>query len=528
MKKIRTLLCIAALSVKAAFAQSEFSTVWDTKANVNPEWNAFNDDLSLILVGDLKEIEMIDGTNGKSLWKFNAKEKLGVKSMEDWFFLFAKEGDPVEIVYKKPKEENKTSLYLDPRTGIINNSISEKDLKTKNNRPVRSKTKTMFAGSAYDPGSSTFLNINYNDRVLKSAVNGTNMDMEIQAMGGYNWTVNITGKCVRHLCDNLLSSDEPAMMVSLFCSNEKVFVVYEGISVLDLKTGKLLWTTSFDNVQSSVGLKASQEIGRSPMPVTSDDAVYICDFSKEEKTIKKIDITTGNVLWKSDKLKNDDVVSQLEIVNNTLIAKFGGTVRKEKFIPNANGGIGDGTYKVNYSYEGTTDVRAYDAATGKPKWNINTMYPDDKFSKSECSILIENNKIALCSDKHFFLLNPENGATLSKTPIDKTIGDPQILSTYQGMIILEGNKGIAAFNDNGDQSYAVNTGKRLFSEFKGDAFIVWTGKEIDDKNEFIRFDLKSGKIMGKLKGTYRPRFDTTGNYFLRFNDKAITKFKTNS
>ncbi|MBK7110865.1 MAG: hypothetical protein IPH60_00225 [Flavobacteriales bacterium] len=59
-----------------------------------------------------------------------------------------------------------------------------------------------------------------------------------------------------------------------------VFVVYEGITCLDLGTGKVLWSTTFDNTETSLGLKAKQVIGRAAMPLPAADGVYVCDFSK--------------------------------------------------------------------------------------------------------------------------------------------------------------------------------------------------------------------------------------------------------
>jgi len=38
----------------------------------------------------------------------------------------------------------------------------------------------------------------------------------------------------------------------------------------------------------------------------------------------------------------------------------------------------------------------------------------------------------------------------------------------------------------------------LYTEFMVDASIFWKGKEIDNMNVFICFDLNTGKITGKL------------------------------
>jgi outer membrane protein assembly factor BamB len=353
------------------------------------------------------------------------------------------------------------------------------------------------------------------------------MDLTITASGGYNWSTPLKAKCVRHLCTNLLSSDEPEMMVNVMAANGKVFVIYEGISTLDLQTGKVLWNTTFDNVKSSTGMKAMQEIGRSALPVADKSAVYICDFSKGEKMIKKLDVNTGAVLWKGEKLDNGDVVSQLFVTDNILLAKFGGVIRTEKYIPSTSGGMSDGTYRVEYVYEGNSEIKAYDTQTGKQLWSSETVMKEDKLSKSECSIMLEDNKLVVCSDKSFLLLDPKTGTRISKDDLGyKEIGKAQYIFVYNNQYIVEGEEGIAAFSKDGKKVYATSTDKRLLTEFKHNAYLVWVGKDAEDLNEFVRFDLASGKVLGKLKGCYHPRFDHTGDYFIRFNDQTVTKYRT--
>ncbi|MCC6838007.1 MAG: PQQ-binding-like beta-propeller repeat protein [Bacteroidia bacterium] len=507
---------------QVAFSQSEFKKQWETKVDVKNEWNSCNSDLSMIIVGDLKEFSMVDGTSGKTLWTFKAKERLGIKSVEDWTFLWAKEGDPVEVVYKKPKEDSKTTIYLDSKTGEINSSITESTLKDKTTKTKRVRTRTTYATSAIDEASGTYIDLFYKDKFLKNASAGNEFELTVKASVGYNWSTTIKARAVAHLNRLLLSSDEPDVVMNIIVKNDKVFIIYEGISVLDLKTGAFLWSTSFDMVQAGL---TSQEMGRSPLPTVDKDAVYICDFSKGEKAIKKLDINTGQVLWKGDKLDNDDVISQLYVVNNTLVAKFGGYVRKAKSIYNPNNGAT--TQKAKIEYEGTSDIRAYDIVSGKQLWTAAVVFGEDKISKSECGIYLDNDKLIACSSKNIYFIESASGKIINKTELGKEIGKPQYIFVDNNNYIVEGEEGIASFSESGTKNYATATGKTLLIEYKGEAFIVWSGKDEDDMNEFIRFDLASGKILGKLKGCYRPLFDTTGDYFIRFNNETITKYKTN-
>lgn len=525
MKKLLLFTAIFGYTLNSLYAQAEFKKEWESKIKVENKWNSCNADLSLVLIGDLKAFSMIDGTNGKVLWTITAKEKFGAKSVEDWTFLWGKEGEPVEVIYIKPKSDTKTTVYLDSRTGEINQSITESTLVDKKDKPKKNVSKTMFANETYDEASTTWVSITYEDKKVKSA-GGTDMDLTVTATGGNNWSTKLKAKCVRHLCTNLLSSDEPVMMVNVKSVNNKVFVVYEGISALDLQTGKVLWTTTFDNVSTSVGLKAVQEIGRCPMPVANTDAVFICDLTKGERAIKKLDIQTGAVIWKGEKLSSDDIISQLFVVDNMLIAKFGGVIRTEKYIPAMGNGTTD-TYKVEYPYEGTTEIKAFDIATGKQLWSTATVLKDEKLNKSECSMILDDNKLIVCSDKSFLILDAKTGGRISTEDLgSKEIGKAQYMFEYDDHYIVEGSEGIASFSKQGKKTYATSTDKRLFSEFRSNAFVVWVGKDVDDMNEFIRFDLATGKALGKQKGCYHPRFDNTGNYFIRFNDQTVTKHKT--
>lgn len=522
MKTKAILLLTLLVFSKLITAQEEFKKEWETKVSVENKWNSCNADLSLIIIGDLKAFSMVDGSNGKVLWTFNAKERLGVKSVEDWTFLWAKEGEPVEVIYNQPKSDSKTAIYLNPRTGQIIPDLTESGLKDKENKPRKVKGKQTFATYAFDEGSSTIVELFFKDKVWKNAYAGNTFEVTVKAIGGNSWTTMIKAKAVTHLNRLLLSDDEPDVMMNVMIKNNKVFVIYEGITVLDLKSGAVLWSTTFDMVDAGL---TKQEIGKSPLPTVDKDAVYLCDLSKGEKAIKKLDINTGNVLWRSEKLDNDDVISELLVENNVLIAKFGGYIRKAKSVYNPNSGGTTNIAKI--VYEGKSEIRVFDAGSGKKLWSSETVFTEDKFSKSECGILIDKGTLIAASPKFVYFIDPANGTIKSKTPLGKEIDKPKMIFEYDGNYIIKGEEGIASYSPAGKQNYAVSTKKVLFTEFKGEAFIVWTGKDEDDRNEFVRFDLNSGKIMGKLKGCYYPRFNQTGDYFIRFDGEKIIKYKTN-
>ncbi|MBK9176577.1 MAG: hypothetical protein IPM46_09615 [Flavobacteriales bacterium] len=83
------------------------------------------------------------------------------------------------------------------------------------------------------------------------------------------------------------------MILSISCGHGRASVVYEGLTRLDLATGKVLWNTTFDNVETSVDLLVKQEIGRAALPRPPPICGCVCDFTKGERSIKKLDPSTG-------------------------------------------------------------------------------------------------------------------------------------------------------------------------------------------------------------------------------------------
>ena len=174
--------------------------------------------------------------------------------------------------------------------------------------PKSMRSRAVNQSSCTDVASNTVVDVGYDAKRFMNAKGGSELNITVEASGGHAWKQNFTGRVVRHLTNNYLPADEGDVILSITTGQGKVFVVYEGITCLDLVTGKLLWSTTFDNVETSGALKVKQEIGRAAMPLIAADGVYICDFSKDERSIKKLDLATGAVIWTADKLKKDDIV----------------------------------------------------------------------------------------------------------------------------------------------------------------------------------------------------------------------------
>ncbi|MBP8822921.1 MAG: PQQ-binding-like beta-propeller repeat protein [Flavobacteriales bacterium] len=526
---MRTLLSVLLLCPFTLLAQQEFPTVWQSEFTLASGWNATTPDLAFVIGGDATAVAVLDGATGKQLWGIKFKEKYGVKECEDWNA--DHETETVKVELQKEKNGPTTIVYLDYRTGA---EVGSDQLPARKKAAHQRKTSAVARGqrihhsACFDAASSTTVSLEFDDRLLKSAMGGTKLNLTATASGGHNWTTSFEGKVVAHLVHDMLPAEEGPVILNVLTAHGKVLVVYEGVTCLDLATGQVLWNTSFDYTGTSVGLKAKQEIGRAAMPLITADGVYLADLSKGQRTMKKLDPNTGAVLWTADKLDEDDIVSELLVAGGNLVARFGGVVRYEIFVPNPNGGVGDGTYKVEYAFEGKTSLRAYDAATGKALWNTDAMDLADNFKKGECNILSDGTQIQALGEKNIYVFDAATGKVMQQVDYNsKTIGKALRCYPYNGLLLIEGEKGIAAMGPDLHLKYATNTGKCLLSELRGDAFIVWTGKEPGDLNQFIRFDPATGAVLGKLEGCYRPRFDSTGDRFVRFDKDKVILYRTN-
>lgn len=67
---------------------------------------------------------------------------------------------------------------------------------------------------------------------------------------------------LRALCSNAGGDGDLGDYINMELHGDHIFVIYEGISVFDLKTGKKLWETTFDNIDFSFGLMKSTQIFR--------------------------------------------------------------------------------------------------------------------------------------------------------------------------------------------------------------------------------------------------------------------------
>ncbi|MBS1634943.1 MAG: PQQ-binding-like beta-propeller repeat protein [Bacteroidetes bacterium] len=515
--------CILALfAVMLCKAQSDFPLLYKGELPVDARWKTINDDRSRVLTGDLTEIAMVDCKNGATLWKINFKTVFNQKKCQSWSW-----DEDMQVVKLTFKGEDKTEekvVLLNDETG----TVVEKGTEKKKKLLVDRKTKSLKSW-AYDAGSKTLLNLRYKMPLVVSSVKARTVKITVESSGGYTWNTEIEGQIVRSICSNASFSNFGGDYLDIDIVGDKVFVMYEGISVLDLKTGKLLWTATFDNSEFDFGLmKQRQTLGRAAMPLVADNAVYVADLSKGNYKIKKYDLADGHLLWESPAFSDDAIVPELKVIGNTLLARFGGIVEQQTHI--------EGSSSVpercisEPKMKGDFGVKAYDISNGKLLWETSALKDKlgDKFGSSISNFESNGTQLFVASDKNLFAFEPHTGEVIYKVAIDKLkIGRAQGLFMYNGNLVLEGDEGVAGFETAGGKlRYATNTDKFLGSQMAGDAYFVWIGKSPEERNRFIRLDLESGKILGKISDTHRPWFTPDGEEFVKFDDQKMFRYKT--
>lgn len=515
------------IGATASMAQKPFPQVFKSQWPVDVKWREYNYEKTLALGGDLREISMMDATNGKILWTMNFKEKFNIKKANSWEWDTDK--GAVYVKFKTDEKDVEQTVYFDEKTGEKIDDYNTRVAKVKTKRQNPWKSYTSYAASYSDKESNVNIDLIYTKKVVASATGkGTKTDITVLSSGKYSWSTTFQGRLIRALCDNAMGSGFGGDYINLVVGQGKVFVVYEGLSCFDLTTGNKLWETTFDNADMDFGLlKSRQTLGRAAMPMVAEDGVYVVDLSKGNKKIKKFDLSSGKVIWESPEFGKDDVIPDLHMAGNTLIARFGGKIETQTYIPGTDGR--PDVCKREFKPVGPFGVKAYDAATGKLLWETSKMKElGDKMSTGTSNILVSGSNIIFASAKNFYCMEAATGKVVFKTDISKSgIGAPDEAWVRKDAVIIEGATGVASLNKtSGSLNFATKTKKNFGSFGTPDAYYVWIGKSVFERQDFVRVDLDNGQILGVQKATGYPYFTPDYEEFIKFDGNKVFRFKT--
>jgi outer membrane protein assembly factor BamB len=562
MKRPITLLCLFAFAL--AHAQEPFPQVFKEKFPVKVEGRSSNKDITIVYGRHSKGVVAMSAVDGKILWEINFEKDFGIKEFDGYRNL---EYSEVLVYYtKETKKAPSEKVFVDAKTGKLlwrttefgtagdfekgmrsaydreGNFLGDKgeglkfyDIRTGQfaadvQASAASEKDMLYFGSI--TAGDLFIELSYEDKP-RAASSGKRMsEVEVVATNTATnkvaWRTTFEGNIVAPVCWNGAFSGvwtgAPITDVILDweVNSDQIFIYYDGIAALDLKTGKLQWQNTYDRSDMDFGLKITQVFNTACLPVLTDDALYYADLSDKENAIKKINRKTGALLWKSEELKKSDIVPSMYLENGKLICQFGGVQVQQIYY--------DGNCKSQYEPVGNFGLRAYDAATGKEIWNTATKGKTltEDFNKMISNVLMANDIVYAHGNEFLLGVDAASGAEKFATSIkDLKVGKPLGMTWLEAdkTILLRAEKGIVTIDANGGKVLASTKIDAYYGEFEiGGNFFVWVGKAEDDTREFVCIDLKSGKIIGLQKDTPYPDFAPDGSYFLKYDGETVYRF----
>lgn len=553
MTNLKTLIKIkmALLSIFLSFysvGQSKMTLEWKSnhgfKAELIRTWN----DLGTLFIGASEtELSAID-ENGKQLYRYTFNEKFGMKKAADGniynddiielIFEVSKKADPIKIlldaksgqeiwrsgqdqskyltlIASKPASHHFNRTFLTPSSGANKNYGSSISIFGSGTslKEILNSTGDKMTYRLFHTESQTNIDLSYDRKVFRAAT-GKSVILTLSTSKNSNvlWSTDFNARVI-----TTMVSDED--MLDFYVANDKIFVIYEGISVFDLNTGKLIWKSEFNNSEVSFGLKAKQELNIADYPLVTTDGVYIVDLTSETYGIKKVDLETGKILWKSPKYSGSDIIPFISIQNGALLAKFGGIINVQTYIPNSNGGA---TYKTEFLMKGKAGIKAYDPGSGKLLWDEKKL--GYKFSFLS-DFIQSDGQVSFFSDKGFYTVNAKTGEVKHQFPF-KSLKPSKLILTWLSDDLT---KAYAAYDD-GLVAVDLKTGTLLYESNikdlagmfrRGDVYFAKTGKEQD---KIVAIDLETGDLLGILEATYK-NVTEDGRHVVIIDWGAIERYK---
>jgi hypothetical protein len=454
-------------------------------------------DLNALLIRKDQKLALVNVTTGKTIWQNNSFDGKKTKSFE----CYNLEGTDILDVIINDKEHN----YFDLKNGEAIAKINASHY----SKRINSVT------SMFDEENDMLVNLYYKKGLTTPA--GNNLDMTLTgrnlSTGDVLWTTSFDGKVVSTMY-------EKKALVDAFVKNGHVFVIYEGISVFDVKTGKLLWKTDFNNSEVDNNLKgAKQQFNISDYPLVDGNSVYIVDLTKETYGIKKVDINTGKVIWKTGKFSSSDIIPHIALVNGVVVAQFGGVVDYQIW-KSSNYGP---TIIKTYKYRGNPGIKAFDPTTGKTIWDEEKL--GEKKLGNTSNFMFNNGLAYFMTEKNFYVVNVADGSVKQKIDLKEVkFGDPMKfeLNTDNKRVNVLFEKGICAIDlSQGNLVYKTPVKDVSGWLAKGDNYFLLIG---EDQNEYVGVDINSGKVRGKHSGTI-DNISADGKYIVEYDGGKVRKYE---
>jgi outer membrane protein assembly factor BamB len=264
------------------------------------------------------------------------------------------------------------------------------------------------------------------------------------------------------------------ILVNITVEEGKVFLYLNGIQTFDLKDGKPLWSAVYDMTPSDVVKNkkppfatAFGAYGVVAKPVVVGDYIYVLDMeNKRNQFLKKIDIKTGKLIWRSAEIKDARAIPGIYVVGDRVVLQVGGQVELQYITRTRQGEDWVIEKVIEFENIKPMNVQCFNAITGEQLWE------SDKMKKGLTNIFTSGNNVIVCSGKALYSMDVDTGKEKYEIELKAdNIGLADLILDYNDQVVIIGEKGVS--------SRAKADGKLLnSSKFKRSVPLSYNGQYI--------------------------------------------------
>lgn len=509
MKTLLLTLCLLTAGLQNFAQQASWNGKFDNKADLL----LYESKDGKYIIGTTKrDISVLDGTTGKSIWTNSFQAIADVKSCENQYFL--EEAGVLFLSDKRLGKDNilcidisdgkllwKTDRFEGVHIGSIVyfhdlNSfaiITKKGLVTLEARTGEQLWELpRFTGSLADweylPAKNELVLLNFKTNFGALLSGFRNQLMKVNAQTGeLLWESAYTGVVPTKFVTG-------SILAEMKIKDNRIFCLINGMQVFDLGTGNKLWEADFDLYDQKVQLGGEAYFyGGIAEPLVDGSDVYLVRFKhgSGKVFIEKRDLDNGEVAWTQKLDSKPDAIPSMVVSNGKLILQLGGYI-------NIQGRDNNGTYS-RYKWAGPYRLEAYDTAQGTLAWKT------DKLKNRITTPLKVDNQIFVADDKHLYIIDPTTGATKSEKKLN-ALGTGDALTIYRtnSGVGLLGEKGFALVKPDLSPVFKVKMKEPYsFCPLRGETLLLM------NKDEIRAIDLRDGKpkLTYKKEKSYKYIFD---------------------
>lgn len=324
----------------------------------------------------------------------------------------------------------------------------------------------------------------------------------------------------------------------VLADGNKLMLQLNGLQVFDYKTGKPLWSATYDvtfeefaKVKTPGRVVSKGVYGAVAEPLYDGEFVYILDFkSKSSQYLKKYEVNSGKLVWTSAEIKDARAIPGLYLVDGVLLLQVGGAVEVQGITVQTStspSGTITTTYRsISYQNVKPYNVQAFNVADGKQIWE------SDRFKKGISNMFLNGKDLIVCSGKALYNVDYKTGKEKYEISVEaddislaEKIINPASLgeNVNKDNVIIIGSKGVSAHNmKTGAKVWANRTKSGDFNGIYGTT--AFYQKENDDQ---FAIDVNTGKAtFYNARKDAKAEYSSDGDYLYVFEKKMITKLST--